>query len=540
LKLAEYSILAVGDGLGCQQATLNHKAIQREISCKASVSQEYHLNPFLICKHLGTLPQDAPVIVVFRLADHAFGARAMALDARTDGALGRACNSVRRDGKAGKVVDLLAPSGLAARRVIVLNLGDSEALNAQSAIRAGGALAAYLESVGETEAVVLAETFDSCALGASDLAASVLLGVRLRNYRFAMMPKAVKHHDLSLTLVAEGLDPAPLHRAAAVAEGVTLARSLVNLPASHLHPDNFADHLAPLREAGIGVEVLGPADLGRLGMNAILAVGNGSDRKPRVIVLTWTGAPGTPLALVGKGMCFDAGGLAIKTGPQMFGMKGDMGGAAAVIGTMLALARQQAAVSVVGVLGVAENMLSGASYKPGDVVTTMSGRTVEVFDTDCEGRMVLADVLHYTATRFQPRAMVDLATLTYSVMRGLGHVFAGLFATHDHLAQGLLAAGEVTGERFWRLPLDPAYDESLVSPIADLRQHGRDLEDGDAPVAAAFLRNFAEGRPWVHLDIAGKELVDEDRPLARAGGQGFGVRLLEEWITSLGPGLERL
>jgi leucyl aminopeptidase len=275
-------------------------------------------------------------------------------------------------------------------------------------------------------------------------------------------------------------------------------------------------------------------------MNAILAVGNGSDRKPCVIVLTWTGAPGAPLALVGTGRCFDAGGLAIKTGPQMFGMKGDMGGAAAVIGTMLALARQQAAVSVVGVLGVAENMLSGASYKPGDVVTTMSGRTVEVFDTDCEGRMVLADVLHYTATRFQPRAMVDLATLTYSVMRGLGHVFAGLFATHDHLARGLLEAGEVTGERFWRLPLDPAYDESLHSPIADLRQHGRDLEDGDAPVAAAFLRNFAEGLPWVHLDIAGKELIDTNGPLARAGGQGFGVRLLEEWITSLGQGLERL
>jgi leucyl aminopeptidase len=229
-------------------------------------------------------------------------------------------------------------------------------------------------------------------------------------------------------------------------------------------------------------------------------------------------------------MCFDAGGLCIKTGAQMFTMKGDMAGAAAVIGTMLALARQKAAVHVVGVLGVAENMLSGSAYKPGDIVTTLSGRTVEVFDTDCEGRMVLADILHYAATRFDPLAIVDLATLTYSVMRGLGHVFAGIFSSHDQLAQALLTAGEATGERLWRMPLDPAYEQVLQTPFADLRQHGRDLEDGDAPVAAAFLRHFVEGRPWVHLDIAGKELIAEDRPLARAGASGFGVQLLEEWI----------
>lgn len=519
---------------------MNQTALQCETWVSTCINPENDVETPLIRDHLGTLPEDAAVIVVLRCSDRPFGPRTRALDARTDGALGRACSLARDHDSCGRIVDLLVPSGLAARRIVALDLGASEAVTAQSAVRAGGALAAHLESVGESEAILLGETFDTCGLGQAELLANLLLGARLRNYRFAMRPRVARHQDLALTLVADGLDPAPLRRAAAVAEGVTLARSLVNLPASHLHPDNFADHLGPLRDAGIGIEVLEPDDLARLGMNAILAVGNGSDRKPRVIVLTWNGGPGAPLALVGKGMCFDAGGLAIKTGPQMFGMKGDMGGAAAVIGTMLALARQKAAVPVVGVLGVAENMLSGASYKPGDVVTTMSGRTVEVFDTDCEGRMVLADALHYTATRFQPRAIVDLATLTYSVMRGLGHVFAGLFATDDALARGLLDAGEAVGERFWRLPLDPAYEESLMSPIADLRQHGRDLEDGDAPVAAAFLRNFTEGRPWVHLDIAGKELIDTDGPLARAGGQGFGVRLLEEWITRLGPGLERL
>jgi leucyl aminopeptidase len=483
---------------------------------------------------------DIPVIVVLRAGGGGFGPRAAALDAQSGGAIGRACAAPRCKGAIGEVVDLLAPAGLAARRVVVLGLGEAAGLTALAAVQAGAALARHLEAEAETEVALLFDVPAGAALPAGEVVASLLLGLRLRHYRFELRPKADVVRDIALTLVADAADAAALVRSEAVAEGVALARTLVNFPASHLHPENFADHLAPLKEAGIAMEILEPDELERLGMNAVLSVGNGSDRKPRVIVLRYEGAGGAPLALVGKGMCFDAGGLAIKTGPQMFGMKGDMSGAAAVVGTMLALARQGAKVHVVGVLAVAENMLSGSSYKPGDIVTTLSGRTVEVYDTDCEGRMVLADALHYAATRFEPRAIVDLATLTYSVMRGLGNVFAGLFATHDHLANGLLAAGEATGERFWRLPLDPAYDESLRSPVADLRQHGRDLEDGDAPVAAAFLKNFAEGHPWVHLDIAGKELIDEDRPLARAGGQGFGVRLLEEWITRLGPDLRGL
>lgn len=474
--------------------------------------------------------ESAEVIVLFKAGQAGFGPEASAIDALTGGAIARAAQAPRCKGKAGECIDLLSPSGLRARRVVVLELGEAAALTPLEATRAGAALARHLEDEAEPAASMVYEAPTGAALPGDEVLARVLLGMRLRNYRFPMMAKAETAPELRLTLAAP--DTPALARSAALAEGVALARTLVNFPASHLNPDNFADHLAPLAEAGIGIEVLEQADLERLGMGAVLAVGNGSSHAPRVIVLTYKGAGGRPLALVGKGMCFDAGGLCIKSGPQMFTMKGDMGGAAAVIGTMLALARQKAKVHVVGVLGVAENMLSGNSYKPGDVVTTMSGRTVEVFDTDCEGRMVLADILHYAATRFDPTAMVDLATLTYSVMRGLGHVFAGLFATHDELANGLLAAGEATGERFWRMPLDHAYDEGLRSPIADLRQHARDLEDGDCAFAAAFLRNFTEGRPWVHLDIAGKEIVDEDRLHARPGGAGFGVQLLEEWITS--------
>lgn len=472
------------------------------------------------------LPANPPVrtLVVVAYGAQGLGARALALDPQ--GAVARAMVAARFDGAEGRCLDVLAPAGLDCARLVVLGMGDAAALTPLGAMRAGAALARHLEAADETEAVL---HFD----GSDQSLERLVLGLRLRNHRFALMPRTDTAFALSLQIVAGTQGVA---RADALAEGVALARDLVNYPASHLNPDTFADHLEPLRAAGIDIEVLDAAELERLGMNAVLAVGAGSVRAPRVIVMRWrgTGAPETPIALVGKGMCFDAGGLCIKTGPQMFSMRGDMGGAAAVIGTLLALARQNRPEHVVGVIGVAENMLSGASYKPGDIITTLSGKTVEVYDTDCEGRMVLADILHYTASRFQPRAIVDLATLTYSVMRGLGHVFAGLFATHDDLAQGLIAAGETVGERFWRLPLDPAYEAGLRSDVADLRQHARDLEDGDAPHAAAFLRQFTGGLPWVHLDIAGKELIDQDRPLARAGGSGFGVLLLEEWLHAQG------
>lgn len=267
-------------------------------------------------------------------------------------------------------------------------------------------------------------------------------------------------------------------------------------------------------------------------MNALLAVGSGSARPPRVAVLRYRGkgAPAQPLAFVGKGVCFDSGGLCIKGGAQMFDMKADMGGAAAVVGLLIALARQGSPVHVVGVLGIAENMPSGTALKPRDIITTASGQTVEVFDTDAEGRLLLADCLHYAATRFNPLVIVDLATLTYSVTRGLGSIFAGLFSTDDAIASQMIAAGETVGERFWRLPLDRAYDEGLQSPFADLRHHAKDMEDGDAPYAAAFLRHFTEDRPWVHLDIASKELTDTDRPLGRQGATAFGVQMLEEWV----------
>ena len=494
-------------------------------------------SPVPVFETTDKLPKDASVIVILQTAGNGLGSGAAALNAEMGGIISRACSAPDALTESGACIDLIPPQGVSARRVIVLALGRADAVNALSLTRAGGALAAHLEGKGESEAALVFDAVAGVSLSEAEVLSRVALGIRLRRYRFDMRnkrPKAGVDQVWRVRLVTSG--PAELQagltRTLAVADGVEYARTLVNLPPNHLHPDSFADHLEPLRQAGIEVEVLDAAELKKLGMNALLAVGAGSVRAPKVAVLHYRGsnANAQPLAFVGKGVCFDSGGLCIKGGAQMFDMKADMAGAAAVCGLMLALARQDSPVHAVGVLGIAENLPSGTALKPREIITTASGQTVEVFDTDAEGRLLLADCLYYTATRFKPAAMVDLATLTYSVMRGLGSIFAGLFSTDYAIASRMIAAGETVGERFWHLPLDRAYDEGLQSPFADLRHHAKDMEDGDAPYAAAFLRHFTEDCAWVHLDIAGKELAEEDGPLGRQGGTAFGVRMLEEWV----------
>ncbi|RWO67006.1 MAG: leucyl aminopeptidase [Mesorhizobium sp.] len=480
---------------------------------------------------------ETSVVVILQTAQPGFGPRAAALDAEMSGIVSRACSDPAALAESGTCIDLIAPQTVSTRRVIVLALGKAEAVTTLSLARAGGLLAAHLEGKGECAATLVLDPIAGIELSGAEILARVALGMRLRRYRFDMRNRrqgAGADRTLRVKLVGAGGPDltAALARINAIADGVEYARTLVNLPPNHLHPDNFHDHLEPLREAGIDIEMLDAAQLKELGMNALLAVGSGSARPPRVAVLRYRGkgAPAQPLAFVGKGVCFDSGGLCIKGGAQMFDMKADMGGAAAVVGLLIALARQGSPVHVVGVLGIAENMPSGTALKPRDIITTASGQTVEVFDTDAEGRLLLADCLYYAATRFNPSVIVDLATLTYSVTRGLGSIFAGLFSTDDAIASQMIAAGETVGERFWRLPLDRAYDEGLQSPFADLRHHAKDMEDGDAPYAAAFLRHFTEDRPWVHLDIASKELTDTDRPLGRQGATAFGVQMLEEWV----------
>jgi leucyl aminopeptidase len=289
---------------------------------------------------------------------------------------------------------------------------------------------------------------------------------------------------------------------------------------------------AALSPLGVDVEALEPDRLKKLGFGAMMAVAQGSANEPRVLILRWNGAANAdepPLAFVGKGLTFDSGGISIKKAEGMEDMKADMAGGAAVVGVLRALAGRKAPVNAVGVVGLAENMPSEKSYRPGDVVRTLAGLTVEVIDTDAEGRLVLADVLHYTATRFKPAAMVDLATLTYSVIAGLGRVYAGLYANDERLAAELLAASATEGEKLWRLPLHQDYDDNLESPIADVRQFAPDDAYADSPHAAVFLGKFVAGAPWAHLDIAGVDLLYKATPTGPKGASGFGVRLLDQF-----------
>ncbi|HEY9519942.1 MAG TPA: leucyl aminopeptidase, partial [Methyloceanibacter sp.] len=318
----------------------------------------------------------------------------------------------------------------------------------------------------------------------------------------------------------------------AIANGVTLARDLVNEPANVLGPAEFAQRAKALTKVGVEVTVLAPKALQRLGMNALLAVGQGSVRPSHVVVMQWKGAGakgGDPIVFVGKGVTFDTGGISIKPAAGMEDMKGDMAGAACVVGLMHELAERKAKVNAVGIIGLVENMPSGTAQRPGDIVAAMSGTTIEVLNTDAEGRMVLADCLWYAQERFKPKALINLATLTGAVMVALGKEHAGLFSNNNELAGWLTDAGYATGEKLWRLPLGPKYDKMIDSKVADIKNTGGRW--GGSISAAQFLQRFVkEGTPWAHLDIAGTAMASVDSEINRSWGSGFGVRLLDQLV----------
>jgi leucyl aminopeptidase len=317
---------------------------------------------------------------------------------------------------------------------------------------------------------------------------------------------------------------------AAVAEGVLIARDLVNEPANVLFPAEFARRAAALKKLGVGVQSLDEAAMRKLGMNALLAVGQGSERESRVVVMRWNGGKtGTvPVAFIGKGVCFDTGGISIKPAQGMEDMKGDMAGAACVVGLMHALAARKARVNAVGAIGLVENMPDGNAQRPGDIVTSMSGQTIEIINTDAEGRLVLADVLWYVKNRFKPKFMVDLATLTGAIVVALGHEHAGLFANDDRLAERLREAGEATGERVWRMPLAPDYDKLIDSKVADVKNTGG--RHAGSITAAQFLQRFVDTSPWAHLDIAGTGFSSPQSDINKGWASGWGVRLLDRLV----------
>jgi leucyl aminopeptidase len=452
--------------------------------------------------------------------------------------LQKALSAPAFSGKRGQIIDVLGADG--ARRILVVGVGDPRELSAIRARKLGGRIAAHLLQAREPKAQILGgggvgKLEEAVFLG------NVALGARLRSYRF----------DKYLTQPKQGQEPAQIaalslvasQRAAtqkmvadadALATGICFARDQVNEPPSTLYPEAFAKRLLELKKHGIAVEIRDQAALRKMGAGGILAVAQGSQHPPRLVVLRWNGKGGKskegPIALVGKGVCFDSGGLSLKRSAQMLTMKGDMGGAAAVAGAILAAALRKAKVDVVGIMGLVENMPSGSSYRPGDIVKTLAGKTLEIIDTDAEGRVTLVDSLYYAASKFNPSCILDAATLTYSVSAALGPVFAGLFASSEALAREALAAGQAAGEELWRLPVNADYLKNLKSKVADYRQVAPDDAGADAPHAAALLSEFVGGRPWAHLDIANKEFATRDTAICPEGATGYGVALFDAFL----------
>jgi len=461
------------------------------------------------------------------------------LDKRTGGAITRAMGVSRFTGKKGQLLDVVAPQGLDNSRITLVGVGKLEDLSDTDLEELGGGLQAHLDGAGEVEATVLIGTRGDAAKSAAR-AVSIAVGAQLRAYRFdkyrTKEGKENKPTLKSMTIVAG--DPAKARARfkseALVIEGVMATRDLVSEPANVLFPKSLVAEARKLQKLGVKVEALGEAEMRKLKMGALLGVGQGSDRESQLLVMRWIGAPKAkdqrPVAIVGKGVTFDTGGISLKPAANMEEMKWDMGGAGVVIGLMRALAGRKATANVVGVCGLVENMPGSNAQRPGDIVTSMSGQTIEVINTDAEGRLVLADALWYTQEKFKPQRIIDLATLTGAIIVALGHEHGGLFSNDDRLSEQLLAAGKAVGEPLWRLPLGAEYDKAIDSPAADMKNVGN--RSGGSITAAQFLQRFIkDGTPWAHLDIAGVTWSSKDKPTVPKGGTAFGVRLLDRLIA---------
>jgi leucyl aminopeptidase len=475
------------------------------------------------------------VLIVFCGENVKFGPATQRALAPAGDLVRRAAAAERFTGKNGATLDIVAPSGLKLPRLIVVGTGKDSELKRKDLVKLGGVAMGKVPAVA-AEATIFAE-FAAGSLKADQIA-DMMLGARLRAYTFDRY-KTKRKDDADRPKKVEVnfacSNPASAEKAWAVAtsvaDGVIWARDLINEPANVLYPAEFARRTQALSKLGVNVEVLDVAAMKRLGMGALLGVGQGSVHDSRLVVMRWNGGKrGTPpVAFIGKGVCFDTGGISIKTAGGMEDMKGDMAGAACVTGLMHALAAREAKANVVGAIGLVENMPDGNSYRPGDILKTMSGQTIEIVNTDAEGRLVLADVLHYVNTKYKPKFMIDLATLTGAIMVALGQEHAGLFTNNDELSARLVAAGEATGEKLWRMPMGPEYDKQIDSKFADMKNAaGR---HGGSITAAQLLARFVGKTPWAHLDIAGTALGSPQTEINRSWSSGWGVRLLDHLVA---------
>ena len=452
------------------------------------------------------------------------------------GIIGKAARIAGYSAKLLKTLDIVAPEGSPVERILVVGAGKAGAATPHDWLKLGGVAASRIRKV-ETAAIFLdAPGAEVSPKNAADFA----LGMLMRAYSFDTY-KTKKGDDedkadkaVKVVIVTSGAAEADVlfGDSEAVAAGVNLARDLVNEPPNVLGPVEFAAKAQELAKLGVSVEILTERDMRTLGMGALLGVAQGSVRPPRIAIMQWNGGqPGeAPIAFIGKGVVFDTGGISIKPSAGMEDMKGDMGGAAAVIGLMHTLAARGAKANVVGVLGLVENMPDGNAQRPGDIVTSMSGQTIEIINTDAEGRLVLGDAIWYTNDRFKPRFMVNLATLTGAIVVALGSQHAGLFSNDDTLAERLTAAGLATNERLWRMPLGKDYDKLIDSKFADMKNSGG--RQAGSITAAQFIKRFVKDTPWAHLDIAATALGSPLDEINQSWGSGFGVRLLNELVRA--------
>ncbi len=477
--------------------------------------------------------------VVFVYTDRRLSASAKKLNEETDGLIARATEIGHFEGKFGQIVELVAPANLDINRLLVVGLGDEAEVDSLKAEKIGGKIMARLISSGEEEISVSADGPKSENITGAEFAAHLGLGLRLRRYRFdkyftkeedSKKPSVVEIDIMSPSAVAAAALFEDLDR---VADGVTFARNLVTEPGNVIYPESYVEKIKELSDLGVDVEILDEDDMEELGMGALLGVGQGSASESHMVVMHWNGSEDDaepPIAFVGKGVTFDTGGISLKPGAGMEDMKFDMGGSAAVVGLMKVLAGRNAKVNAIGVVGLVENMPSSTAQRPGDVVNSMSGQTIEVINTDAEGRLVLADALWYTQDRFKPKFIIDLATLTGAMMVALGQEYAGIFSNNDDLCENLIEAGKQVDEPVWRMPLNKAFDKLIDSKIADMKNMGGKY--AGSITAAQFLQRFVNDVPWVHIDIAGTAWKTKESDVADEGATGYGVRLLDQLIRN--------
>lgn len=460
------------------------------------------------------------------------------IDKQTNGIIKAAIAAGKFTGKKGQTLSIVAPYGVYAARLVLLGIGKERSFDELAAQSAGGALIAHLNSHGAKKARVIVDAISGAKIHADKAAANIAYGAQLRSYTFDKYHTKKKPEEkptvtaleLSVKKANEALKQ--YHVFEKLIAGIFLTRDLVTEPANIIYPESLAEKCKELSKLGVKVGVLNVDAMQKLGMDALLGVGQGSAKESKLVVMQWEGGKkaDAPLAFVGKGVTFDTGGISIKPANGMWDMKYDMAGAGAVIGLIKALAGRKAKVNAVGVVGLVENMPDGNAQRPGDVVTSMSGQTIEVLNTDAEGRLVLADALWYTQDRFKPAFVIDMATLTGAIVVALGTSRAGLFSNNDKLSNQLFASGKKSGEEVWRLPLGDVYDKQINSDIADMQNIGKDREAGSI-TAAQFLQRFIkEGTPWVHLDIAGVAWAEKDLDTVPKGASAYGIRLLNQLV----------